>query len=323
MHSRIPFRRPARSRAFTLVELLVVIAIIGVLVALLLPAVQSAREAARRMRCSNSQKQIALGLHNFHDTFLRFPHGCYEYIDNTTGDGPPPYGPLQDRRCWAHDLMPYIEQGPLFDRFDNWMKAGHTALGFPDMQTAIMTYVCTSDGNSPKYKTYWGGSDGQANQGFSGNMITLATSTYFNPGGYQNSVDLDGIFFAASKVRIADILDGTSNTAFVSETILSPDTVWHDIRGRYYNPGHGGVYFSTRLPPNQMVPDQFNWCSPQPVKRAPCIDTGTEMFLIPRSYHPAGVNMAFADGSVRFTLQTIDQPTFQRYGTRNGGEVSN
>ena len=322
MHCRF-IRRPARLRAFTLVELLVVIAIIGVLVALLLPAVQSARESARRMRCSNNQKQIALGLHNFHDTYLHYPHGVYEYIDTTTSNGPPPYGANQDRRCWAHDLMPYIEQAPMYDRFDAWMKTGKSALGFPDMQIGIMTYVCTSDGYSPKYKTYWGGSDGQPHQGFSGNMITLASSTYFNPGGPANSIDLDGIFYAVSKVKMAEIVDGTSNTAFVIETILSPDTVWHDIRGRYYNPAHGGVMFSTRLPPNQMVPDQFNWCSPQPVKRAPCINTTTDMFLIPRSYHPAGVNMAFCDGSVRFMLETVDQVMFQRLGTRNGGEVTN
>jgi len=317
--------RPARSRAFTLVELLVVIAIIGVLVALLLPAVQSAREAARRMACSNNMKQIALGLHNFHDTYHHFPHGVYEYIDTTTSNGPPPYGPNQDRRCWAHDLFPYIEQGPLFDRFESWMKTGKSALGFPDMQTGIKTYSCTSDPQSPKYKTYWGGSDGQPHQGFSGNMITLGTSTYLNSTGanaHLTSLDLDGIFFAVSKVRMGEILDGTANTAFVSETILSPDTVWHDIRGRYYNPAHGGVMFSTRLPPNTMVADQFNWCSPQPVKRAPCINTTSEMFLVPRSYHPAGVNMAFADGSVRFMQEHVHQTVFQSYGTRNGGEAT-
>lgn len=310
----------ARVRAFTLVELLVVIAIIGVLVALLLPAVQSAREAARRMSCSNNMKQVALGLHNFHDTYNYLPHGVYEYIDTTTSNGPPPYGAMQDRRCWAHDLMPYIEQKPLFERFEIWMNAGNSALGFPDMQTNIKTYSCVSDPVSPKFKTYWGGSNGQPNQGFSGNMITLATSTYFNPGGPANSVDLDGIFFAVSKTKLAEIKDGTSNTAFVSELILSPDTVWHDIRGRYYNPAHCGTLFSTRLPPNTMVPDQFNWCSPQPVKRAPCIDTGTDEFVLARSYHPGGVNMAFADGSVRFMFENVNQAVYQGYGTRNNGE---
>jgi prepilin-type N-terminal cleavage/methylation domain-containing protein/prepilin-type processing-associated H-X9-DG protein len=319
--NRPPALSFAHRRAFTLVELLVVIAIIGVLVALLLPAVQSAREAARRMSCSNNMKQVALGLHNFHDTYNYLPHGVYEYIDTTTSNGPPPYGPNQDRRCWAHDLMPFIEQKPLFDRFEVWMNGGNSALGFPDMQTLIKTYVCVSDGQSPKFKTYWGGSNGQPHQGFSGNMITLATSTYFNQGGPANSTNLDGLFFAVSKIKLAEITDGTSHTAFVSETILSPDTVWHDIRGRYYNPAHGGVMFSTRLPPNTMVPDQFNWCSPEPVKRAPCINTTTDMFLLPRSYHPVGVNMAFADGSVKFMFENVNQAVFQGYGSRNGGET--
>ena len=300
-----------------------VIAIIGTLVALLLPAVQSAREAARRTQCQNHMKQVALACQNFHDSRNHFPHGVYEYIDTTTSNGPPPYLAKQDRRCWAHDLLPFVEQKPLYDQFDAWMEPGNSALGFPEMQTPIKVYVCSSDPISPKFKTYWGGSNGQLQQGFSGNMITLATSTYFNPAGPPSSVDLDGIFFAVSKVRIAEVADGTSNTLMVSETILSPDTVWHDIRGRYYNPAHGGVMFSTRLPPNTMVPDQFNWCSPQPVKRAPCINTTTEMFIIPRSYHPGGVDVAMVDGSVRFCRENVSQTIFQGFGTRNGGEVGN
>ena len=310
-------------RGFTLVELLVVIAIIGTLVALLLPAVQSARESARRTQCQNHMKQVALAAQNFHDTYQHFPHGVYEYIDTTTSNGPPPYLAKQDRRCWAHDLLPFIEQRPMFDQFEAWMETGNSALGFPSMQTPIKVYVCPSDPNSPKFKTYWGGSNGQAHQGFSGNMITLAGSTYFNPGGPQNSIDLDGIYFAVSKVRIAEVKDGTSNTLMVSETILSPDIVWHDIRGRYYNPAHGGVMFTTRLPPNTMVPDQFNWCNPEPVKRAPCVNTTTDMFLTPRSYHPGGVDVALVDGSVRYVRDTVQQSIFQGYGTKNGGETGN
>jgi prepilin-type N-terminal cleavage/methylation domain-containing protein/prepilin-type processing-associated H-X9-DG protein len=312
----------ARVRAFTLVELLVVIAIIGVLVALLLPAVQSAREAARRMSCSNNMKQVALGLHNFHDTYLRFPHGVYDNMDQTGAFGPDPYGTTQDRRSWFHDLLPFIEQSPLFEKFDAYMKTGAGALNFPDRHTVVKTMSCPSDPLTPKVKTYVG-PGWTEHQGFSGNLITLASSTYFNPGGPANSADLDGIFYAVSKVKMAEITDGTANTAFVSETVLSQDHVWHDIRGRYHNPVHGGVLFSTRLPPNSPVPDQFNWCSPQPAKRAPCINTTTEMFLVTRSYHPQGVNMAFADGSVRFMQQNVTLAVFQSYGTRNGGEATN
>jgi prepilin-type N-terminal cleavage/methylation domain-containing protein/prepilin-type processing-associated H-X9-DG protein len=314
-------RKRARQSAFTLVELLVVIAIIGVLVALLLPAVQSAREAARRMSCQNNMKQTALGCHNFHDTNKHLMHGVYDYLDTTGASGPPPYAGENDRRCWAHDLMPFIEQGPLYEKFATWMNAGNSALGFPDLQTPIKSYSCASDPTSPKFKTYWGGL-GTPHQGFSGNQIALAGNGYFNAGGAPNSASLNGLFFAVSKVRLAEITDGTANTAMISETILSPDTVWHDIRGRYYNPSHGGVLFSTRLPPNTNVPDQFNWCSPEPVKRAPCINTTADMFLLPRSYHPGGVNLALADGSVRFLRENIQVQIFQALGSRDGGEVT-
>lgn len=315
-----PPGRRVLARGFTLVELLVVIAIIGVLVALLLPAVQSAREAGRRMKCQNNMRQVAIALHNHHDVRGHFPHGVYEYIDTTTSAGPPPYGSRQDRRCWLHDILPYLEHKPLFDRFEAHMDTGASALSFPDHLAVVWPTVCPSDGLSPKLLTFWGAPP-MPTQGFSGNVIANAGNDYFNPGGPANSVDLNGVFFAVSKVRIADMLDGSSNTALLSETILSKDDSSHDIRGRYHNPAHGGVFFSTRLPPNTMVPDQFNWCSNTPVRRAPCIWTGVDMFMLPRSYHPSGVNMALSDGSVRFVSDGVDAVAFRALGSRNGNET--
>ena len=119
-HSRL--KALARS-AFTLVELLVVITIIGTLIALLLPAVQAAREAARRMACSNNMKQVGLGLHGFHAAKGHLPPGAYQWLPGITL-----YPPAQDRRCWMHDILPYIDQGPLFDDFDAYMSAGGWAL---------------------------------------------------------------------------------------------------------------------------------------------------------------------------------------------------
>jgi prepilin-type N-terminal cleavage/methylation domain-containing protein/prepilin-type processing-associated H-X9-DG protein len=314
------FRAPSsRARGFTLVELLVVIAIIGVLVALLLPAVQAAREAARRTSCSNNMKQTALGLHNHHDTYLYFPHGSYEYIDTTNSPGPAPYLANQDRRCWFHDLLPFIEQRPMFDKFEAFMSTGQSALWFPERHTVVKSVTCPSDALTPKIKTYIGPGWSEY-QGFSGNQIALASSTYFNPGGPANSISLDGIFYTVSRTRMGEIKDGTTNTALITELILSADTVAHDIRGRYHNSAHGGVFFSTRLPPNTKVPDQLNWCSPQPAPKAPCIYTGTDIFVLPRSYHPGGVNLAMADGSVRFMRENVTQPVFQAMGTRDGGE---
>jgi prepilin-type N-terminal cleavage/methylation domain-containing protein/prepilin-type processing-associated H-X9-DG protein len=315
-----------RRAGFTLVELLVVIAIIGILIALLLPAVQSAREAARRTQCNNNLKQIGLAMHNYHDAKGRFPHASYNYIDTTGGAKVPPYdkppynNQFYDRRCWLHDIWNYFEQEALGDAFEVYMDtAGNSALGFPGMASQVNALMCPSDPTNPKLNTFWGGFN-TPTQGFSGNYIVCLGNDYFNPGGAANSANLNGVFYAGSKTRTTDILDGTSNTAFTTELILSPDTVAHDIRGRYYNPAHGGVFFSTRIPPNTTVPDQFNWCSSAPVPRAPCIWTGTNMFVSPRSYHMGGVNLGMADGAVRWIGNGISQTVFQAIGSRKGGE---
>jgi prepilin-type N-terminal cleavage/methylation domain-containing protein/prepilin-type processing-associated H-X9-DG protein len=317
--SREPF-------GFTLVELLVVIAIIGILIALLLPAVQAAREAARRAQCSNNLKQVALGLHGHHDSHERLPHGTYNYLDSTFHT-PAPYNNMQDRRCWMHDTLPYLEQGPLYDRFDEYMETHASALGFPELHTVIPTLMCPSDPIGPKLHTFWGGLGGLPTQGFSGNYIGCATSEYFNDGNsntqlrWESSARLDGVLFAISKVRLERIKDGTTHTAMVSELILSPDTTSHDIRGRYHNPAHGGVLFSTLYPPNNMIPDHFNWCATDPVPRAPCVWQGNKMYVSVRSYHPGGVNLAMADGSVHFIADDVDPDAFKAIGSRDGGEM--
>jgi prepilin-type N-terminal cleavage/methylation domain-containing protein/prepilin-type processing-associated H-X9-DG protein len=314
-------RRPG----FTLIELLVVISIIGILIALLLPAVQQARAAAQRAQCLNNMKQVGLAMHLHENLKKRFPHGTYNLLDGTHTT-PAPYNNMQDRRCWMHDILPFMDQQPLYEQFETYMKTNASALGFPKLHTVIPPLMCPSDPIGPKLHTYWGGS-GTPTQGFSGNMVACAGNDYFNPGGVANSDKLNGMFFGVSKVRMADIVDGTTNTAMISEIILSKDSPssnpggWHDIRGRYHNPAHGGVNFSTRIQPNTMVPDQFNWCSTTPNPRAPCIYTGTNMFVSARSYHAGGVNLCMADGSVRFISDYINTDTFKALGSRNGKEV--
>src|SRR5687767_11310458 len=172
-------QRSRRNGGFTLVELLVVIAIIGVLVALLLPAVQAAREAARRSQCANNLKQISLAALSFESAKKHFPHGTYNWIDRYAATPP---GPLeQDRRCWMHDLWPYIEQTTLYSRFDAHMrKPGNSALGFPGSATVVSSAICPADSLSPKLHSFWGGLDGQPTQGFSGNYVACAGSQYFN-----------------------------------------------------------------------------------------------------------------------------------------------
>jgi len=329
------------------VELLVVIAIIGVLVALLLPAVQAAREAARRSSCTNNMRQVALALLLHHDAKRAFPHGTYNYITDDTAT-PAPYKGRQNRRCWMHDMLPYMEQQALYERFDTFMKTHTQAYDFPECHTQIEALMCPSDPTNPKVVTFSNSTagvtgpppayDGQgASQGFHGNYITCSGEQYFNPYGPgltrpYSSAQLDGLFFAVSKIRSKDITDGASHTAMVSELILSPDSEDDDVRGRYYNPIEGNVNFTTLYPPNSPSADRVNWLTKTPVPEAPAMACttcffNTDSYLTVRSYHVGGVNLAAADGSVHFIPNEIDYLVFRGFGTRAGvsirGSVTN
>ncbi len=206
------------------------------------------------------------------------------------------------------ELLPYLEEEPLFEQFFNFMNAGGSALNFPLNISIITPMMCPDDPLGPKLQTYnSGGGNGNGvtnSQGFSGNMVVCVGNSYENPGADANSTNplmVNGIMYARSQTKMKDILDGSSHTALVSEIILSADAIDNDIRGRYYNPSHGGVLFSTLYPPNTSVPDQVDWCSAAPAKTAPCIpsqgaDLGN-LYMSARSYHPGGVNLALADGS--------------------------
>jgi prepilin-type N-terminal cleavage/methylation domain-containing protein len=344
--SRLSLPTKCRGRsAFTLVELLVVIAIIGVLVALLLPAVQSAREAARRASCVNNIRQSGLALQNYLSAQKRFPHGTYNYIVQHTTT-PAPYNGKQNRRCWMHDILPYMEAAAFYARFDNFMRTGSSfAYDFPECSTVLPMLMCPSDPTNPKTVTYTRSSPGVtgpppsldgkgASQGFHGNYVACAGSTYFNPGPasfgnpvYKNSANLDGIFFAISKVDMKDVTDGSSHTAMLGELILSPDATDDDERGRYYDSVSGGVLFTTKYPPNTTVPDRMNWISQTPVPEAPgewCAggecSPAENQFVSLRSYHVDGANMAMADGGVHFVSNSIDPVLYTGFGSRNGSE---
>ncbi|UUO05268.1 DUF1559 domain-containing protein [Blastopirellula sp. J2-11] len=291
--------RTSRKRfAFTLVELLVVIAIIGVLIALLLPAVQQAREAARRSQCNNNLKQWNLAFHNHSDVFKHFPVGR----QNGT------FGP---RRTWVVTAWPFVEQLALFDQYDltkHFHESPHIVQSADTGLCAnpVDIYFCPSDGGSRLWKgdVYW---RSRANYvvGFGDNAAA-------------NAALRSAPFKYNEKVDFRDITDGTSNTMMISEIVKAAEDTNNDERGDIFNDDIAAAWFSTHSTPNSGV-DSLRVCvntAPNP----PC-DTGSTKKNSARSKHPGGVNVGFGDGSVRFISQTIDLATYQALGTTQGGEV--
>ncbi len=304
-------------RAFTLVELLVVIAIIGVLVALLLPAVQSAREAARRMQCSNNLKQMALAAHNFHDVEGRLPY-------NTQAQGGWNWAYQRNQRSWSclARLLPYIEQANLkqqlqIENLTNTDTAGRTmGQNLAILSTPINIFFCPSDTARQKKAD-----DIRAN--LQGVMITLSNykgvngsnwcwGTFVNNGPTNDCDGLqrgNGIFFRLDfqkKQRLANITDGTSNTMMFGEDIPALDAhcTW---------PYANGVGGTTAVPPNWNKRPNGTLYNPY--------NDWPHLYSF-RSRHPAGLQFAFADGSVRFIKDSTAAQTYRDLSTIDGGETA-
>jgi prepilin-type N-terminal cleavage/methylation domain-containing protein/prepilin-type processing-associated H-X9-DG protein len=306
--SRTPNRVVARYQGFTLVELLVVIAIIGVLIALLLPAVQKVREAANRTSCENNLHQIGLALHNYHDSQRSFPSGfrCQPVNPSNPDQTAPGWG-------WAALLLPYIEQGNLAQQI-NFTLPVEDPSNLATRTTIVKLYVCPSDRHTGLFTIY----DKNIKP-----LAEAATNSYAACHGI--GVDLDeelddsnGMFSRNSKVRFADVTDGTSNTIAIGE------------RASFFTqtPWAGAVTLgTTRITPGAPINN------PSAIEDAPtqtlvhiAVHTINDANADPEDFftpHPGTANFLFVDGSVHPVRTGIGLSVLQALATRNGGEVVN
>jgi prepilin-type N-terminal cleavage/methylation domain-containing protein/prepilin-type processing-associated H-X9-DG protein len=288
---------------FTLVELLVVIAIIGILVALLLPAVQAAREAGRRTQCTNNLKQWALTMHNHHDTLKRLPFGASN----------------SPRQTWVMFLWPFIEQTTLSSKNDvtqPFYVAPCTIAGTLNglCGARVDAYYCPSDSGSDLTNgTY------QRRRGnYAVNWGKTKYDTAPAAGETAPFMHINGNRATPMKITLASITDGTSNTLLFAEQLMTKSPDDNDWRGDIHN--DDGVFkFMSVTTPNSTAADVVNWA----VGSDPMMPytSGTNQYSAARSRHPGGVNGALCDGSVRFFTSNIVLTTWQALSTSQGGEV--
>ncbi len=295
-----------RSPGFTLIELLVVIAIIGILLALLLPAVQAAREAARRASCKNNLKQVALALHNYHDTLHSFPP-C-----NTSA------------HTWVPFLLPYVEQENLYREY-HWDVRWDDPLNQPAVNTHLAVIRCPSTpGGAERIDQLPNG-------------LTAATSDYsatswvsrglVQAGLVPATPSPWGVITTGGPVRMADVRDGTSHTLMITEDAgrpafwtrggRGPDELWlscgnYSVTGGRVR-GAGWADPAIQIPVHGFTHDGLSCPGPCAIN---CTNNN-EAF----SFHPGGVSAAFADGGVRFLSETTDIATYAALITRAGGEI--
>ncbi len=301
--------------AFTLVELLVVIAIIGILVALLLPAIQAAREASRRAACQNTIRQWGVAMQNYHSARNRLPEGAR----------------TNKRRVWVVYTWPYVEnqtQAALFNQSLNFWEPPNTIVNTTDGAYAkqVPIYFCPSDRPGAYWKgdIYWRSRGnyvinwGNMAQPYNPADPAQSPKLGIAPFSYKNYVSFD----QPRATSFKDFTDGTSHTMLLSETVMAANDETYDIRGDMLNDGEGCTTYMTINTPNSGT-DVSPYIVPSPaLQENPPGMAGGFAHKAARSRHPGGVNVIMADCSLRFATDDIALTTWRAMGTMNGGEVA-